>query len=80
MKPTQELIEKVRDNELHRINIENNLICKLQGFWSGKRQVHRIIRQLLTLYRNHSVMQLEYPVSECLKHPSEFVFAELNLN
>ena len=25
-------------------------------------------------------MQLEYPVAECLQHPSEFVFSELNLN
>jgi hypothetical protein len=32
VRPTQELVEKVRDNELHRINIENNLIYKLQGF------------------------------------------------
>ena len=73
------MIEKMRDNELHRINVENNLIYKLQNLKSYKREVQRNIRQLSTLYKNNSVLQLEYPVAECLKHSSDFIFTELNL-
>lgn len=84
-KPSLDLLERLRDNELHRINCENNFVVKIQGIQDqslkNKRYVQKGIRRLYTLFKNNSIMVLEHSVTECLKSKSiDYLFSELHLN
>jgi hypothetical protein len=84
--PSSDLIERFKDNELHRINCENNIVMRFQSSElnlskGSKQKVAKSIRQLYTIYKANSVMPLEFPVSECLKErKDEFSFSEMQLN
>lgn len=70
--PSQETIEKVKDNELIRINCENHLSQKLFHKRNclnkmQKRRCEKTLRKIFTLYRQNAIVPMEFKVKKCIK-------------